>query len=728
MNRPLRPTRPVMALVLLFALLLGGWGVVSLAPQSALARAVSSLLGDAFGIGGDEENGASLGEGRTGGSDSKAGKGQGSGEGGAFQGAADARMTDPSDLPKGLTSIDGEGGTGIDRAVRKNGVWYPVYSPGPKPGPGAPPLTEIPLTIASATPPPGRVGQAFRYQAEAIGGTAPYTWAMTLGPEAAGFVLDANAGMLTGSSGVPLKTNFSLTVTDAAGTKKSAAMPLVIRPEKDLALVTAELPRAGLLENFDAVLTAEGGVPPYRWKVSGTLPAGIGLNPETGRLSGQTEAAGEYPLIFGVTDALDFTAEKSLTLRAGSGLEITTPSSLPAVPPGQDYTLDFEAGGGTGPYTWELTGGRFPDSSWKLSPGGTLEGRAPVGEMMVEFILTVTDAEEETFEKTFRLAVSDLLIAVPSREKVGLAWSPAAVAGILAGSGNPAGFIVERDGETVYQGSGSNFVDHGTPAGSTPEYSLLAVMPDGSEQRLGSKMVTVLPMSLERGIPGERGDPYADAVTAFQPLTPGGYGAGQIPRNVTGPPEGRSTYAPAYRASEVASLHARVGAGGSMELEFKDNIVELTDGEDLTVFENVMFVGGDANQRFMEPAVVSVALFPGEWHRLPTDVVPPAAGKPVDVYNPFYYAKGIAGRNPTTGDDPTDPSRSGGDSFDLNAAAGAAGLTWIRYIRIQSTGDQAMTDDTGGDIIRHNDDPNFGPLTGTGSSGFDLDAVSAVHY
>lgn len=235
-------------------------------------------------------------------------------------------------------------------------------------------------------------------------------------------------------------------------------------------------------------------------------------------------------------------------------------------------------------------------------------------------------------------------------------------------------------------------------------------------------------MSLERGIPGERGDPFADAVTAFNPLSPGGYGATQMPRNVTGPPDGRSTYAPAYKASEVLSLHAKLYFGGSIELEFKDNIVELAPGEDLTVFENVMFVGGDANRRFMEPAVVSVALFPGEWHRLRTDVVPPADGQPVDVYNPFYYNQGIAGRNPTTGDDPTDPSRSGGDSFDLNTAEGAAGLTWIRYIRIQSTGDQAMRDDNGGDLIRHNDDPNFGPLTGAGSSGFDLDAVSAVHY
>lgn len=725
--------RFVPALMLLLVILLGGWGVMSLAPQSALAQALSNLAQSVFG--GGDGNGDGDSDSANGSNSHGAGKGSGSDDGdGNHKGKSDGpdpRLADPAALPKGLTTIDGEGGSGFDRAVKKNGVWYPVYSPGPRSGPGAPPLTEIPLTIASASPPPGRVNQPFRYQAEAIGGTAPYTWSMTLDPQraaASGFVLDAAGGVLAGSSAQPLKTTLNLTVTDAAGTTKSAAMILVIRPEKDLVITTASLPRGSLDQSYNATLQAEGGSKPYSWKVSGELPPHLVLDPADGELFGTSEVQGDYAINLVVTDTQGFTAEKSLTFRVGEDLEITSPPNLPSVSPGQPFSYDFKARGGVEPYVWELTNDNFPDKSWNLTPEGKLEGRAPTSEGIAEFTLRVRDAEDESFEKTFRLSVSDLLIAVPSRGKAGLAWSPTAVAGMLAGAGSPAGFVVLRDGSPVYQGRGSNFVDQGLTTGSSPEYTLLAIMPDGSEWPLGSKTITILPMSLERGIPGERGDPFADAVTAFNPLSPGGYGATQMPRNVTGPPDGRSTYAPAYKASEVLSLHAKLYFGGSIELEFKDNIVELAPGEDLTVFENVMFVGGDANRRFMEPAVVSVALFPGEWHRLRTDVVPPADGQPVDVYNPFYYNQGIAGRNPTTGDDPTDPSRSGGDSFDLNTAEGAAGLTWIRYIRIQSTGDQAMRDDNGGDLIRHNDDPNFGPLTGAGSSGFDLDAVSAVHY
>ena len=223
-----------------------------------------------------------------------------------------------------------------------------------------------------------------------------------------------------------------------------------------------------------------------------------------------------------------------------------------------------------------------------------------------------------------------------------------------------------------------------------------------------------------------RGDPYADVVTAYRPLSAKAYGASKISTNVTGPPDGRSTFSPATKATEVASLGATIGAGGFIELAFTDNIVELGAGEDLTVFENVFFIGGDPNQRFMEAATVSVALFPGEWHRIPCDVLPPADGSTVNTRNPFYYARGIAGRNATTGEDPTDPNRSGGDSFNLEGALAGTGLTWIRFVRIQSTGDAWLQDDAGGDLIRHENDPGLQPLSGTGSSGFDLDAVCAT--
>lgn len=718
------PLKPAILLLLLLGLSLGGWGVFS-AAYPELAPAWMSGLLEIIGIEGKDAK-VPTADGAPD-SISKSADPEnlipGSGNSSAL------RIYDPKALPKGLTSIDGEGGSGVNRVVKKNGVWFPVYSPGPRPGGGPPPLTVIPLSIASGSPPPGRVHQTFLYQAEAIGGTPPYQWKAGLPAPAGTFNMGPADGLLTGLSREPLTLTLDLTVTDAAGAVDTASMKLVVRPEKDLAIETAELPAFKPTEPASAELHAGGGVPPYRWSLTGQLPEGLSLQPDTGRIEGSTSQAGDFPLPVTVTDSQETRVEKVLTLRCHEGLDITTPEALPPAAPGAAYELSFEATGGVAPYTWEISGGFLPDSSWKLSDTGLLTGQGGSTEQFVEFTLTVSDSTEATFEKSFRLAVGDLLILVPSREKVGVAWSPAAVSGLLAAGGLSAtGFQVLRDGIPVYEGGGSNFVDRGLRPGSIPRYTLMALTNDEGRQSVSEKETAVLPQILTRAEPGRNGDPYADRVVSFQPLSPGGYGSASLPRNVTGPPDGHSIYAPANKPGEVLSLHARPGAGGLVELEFTDNIVEILPGEDLTVFENVLYVGGNANQRFMEPAVVSVALFPGEWHRVSCDAVPPIDGQPLDLRDPFYYARGFAGRNGTTGSDPTNPNASGGDSLDLDEAAARAGLTWIRYIKIQSTGDAALRDDAGGDLIRHPDDPAFNPLSGSGSSGFDLDAVSAVHY
>lgn len=724
--KPRQSKRRVAVLLLLLCLCVGGVGVFVVSTPSVSA-AISRLLG--WTDSGDDDDiknavvtgsenglaGGNSGNGPTSGHD--AGKGFG-----AFK-------FDPHALPKGLKSIDGEGGTGIDRAVKKNGVWYPVYSPGLSKNGGQPPFTEIPLTIASGSLPIGKAGVPYEYQAEAIGGTEPYVWSATLSAMSESFVFDPSMARLAGTSLQPGTAIFTLTVKDAADATASVQMQLVMRPEKELALLTSTLPNATLDEDYNAPLEAIGGVPPYRWAVSGSLPAGLTLGAETGTISGIATEAGDHVFKVTVTDSQNAAVEKELSITATEGLEIITEASLDPVRPGQAFQFYFEATGGVPPLTWGLTEASFPDNSWVLSADGILNGTAPSQEQIISFTLTVKDSLEATFQKTFHLAVSDLLIAQPSLEKVGLAWSPAAVNSLLGKSGLvAASFSVERDGIQIYQGSGTNLVDHNQPAGTSPSYTLVAFLTDGSSIPIATKSVTILPMTLGRAQAGVNGDPFADKVSSFQPLVSGGYGYSQLPLNVTGPPDGKSTYGPASKASEVASLQAKVGGGGAIELEFADNIVELGPGEDLTVFENVLFVGGNGNSRFMEPAIVSVALFPGEWHKLPTDVIPPADGSPLNLMNPFYYARGIAGRNGTTGDDPTNPAKSGGDSFDLNQIPSATGLTWIRYIRIQSTGDHWMTDDAGSDTIRHNADPAFRPLTGMGNSGFDLDAVSAAHY
>lgn len=183
-------------------------------------------------------------------------------------------------------------------------------------------------------------------------------------------------------------------------------------------------------------------------------------------------------------------------------------------------------------------------------------------------------------------------------------------------------------------------------------------------------------------------DPFVDRVVSFEPGPGAGFGEKKLPDIVLGGPRGGGKLAP---SGHVLSL----GRGGRITLEFVDNEVINEDGPDLLVFENAFLErpGNDPKLGFFELAKIELSSDGIEWHEIPYDT---------------GTRKGCAGHHPVLANvedndiDPTDPEKAGGDPFDLKDA----GLKVARFIRItdinNGTGDK-------------------------GTSGFDLDAVAAVH-
>jgi hypothetical protein len=207
-------------------------------------------------------------------------------------------------------------------------------------------------------------------------------------------------------------------------------------------------------------------------------------------------------------------------------------------------------------------------------------------------------------------------------------------------------------------------------------------------------------------------DPYVDRVVSYHVGDGGGSGEAALPAIVLGPPHGGGAFVGAS-AADAFSL----GLNGEIVLEFTDNLCVDGPGPDLTVFENPFLVRGLTTLApYAEPGTVSVSMDGVTWATFPCHMdEPPYYPGCAGVYPVFANASDPNAPSPlvpsTTPiadlvgipiDQFTPPAGSGGDSFDL----ADVGMTSARFVRIQ-----------GGDRDRR-----LGGL-----SGFDLDAVAAVH-
>jgi hypothetical protein len=161
---------------------------------------------------------------------------------------------------------------------------------------------------------------------------------------------------------------------------------------------------------FSYQLAVTGGTPPFTWSIaSGTLPAGLSLNPQSGLIAGTPTAATAATFTVQVADAVARTAQRAFSLTVAppsvAPLTLNLAATLQAVK-GQSFAYQPQASGGTPPYTWSITGGALPGEFVLNGVTGALTGTPAVaGEFSVT--ITVRDQRSESVSGTTRITITE---------------------------------------------------------------------------------------------------------------------------------------------------------------------------------------------------------------------------------------------------------------------------------------------------------------------------------
>jgi len=241
----------------------------------------------------------------------------------------------------------------------------------------------------------------------------------------------SNAGVATVSgAGVitPVAAGTSTIIATqaaVAGVNAQASQSYTLTVTSAMNITPASLLAATVGTAYSQQLTANGGIGPYAFAVSGTVPAGMALS-ASGVLSGTPTAAGSFALTVQVTDTRQFTATKNYTLSVAAATLALTPASLPNPVAEATYSTTVTGTGGTAPYSYAVVGALPAGLSLNASTG-VLSGTTNVAGSFT-FGIKVTDSSTGVGAPFSASNSYTLAVAAPA-----LSLTPSSLAAIRAG-------------------------------------------------------------------------------------------------------------------------------------------------------------------------------------------------------------------------------------------------------------------------------------------------------
>ncbi|EIL87785.1 outer membrane autotransporter barrel domain-containing protein [Rhodanobacter fulvus Jip2] len=283
-------------------------------------------------------------------------------------------------------------------------------------------LTVSPRTIiyTPVVPPRAVAGAAYSHSiANASGGTAPYTYAVSSGALPSGLTL-ASDGAISGTSTAVGTFTFQVVATDSSsGTGPFSSAPASITLTVDapsIALAPTFLPSGTANVAYSQTIIASKGTAPYTYTVTaGTLPTGVTLS-SGGVLSGTPTQAGSFPITVAAADSstgpdAPYSGSRAYALTIIGPTINVAPASVPGATVGTAYIQTVSASGGTAPYTFSTTGSVPPGLG--ISSSGTLSGMPTIAG---DFIFTVvaTDAQSFTGSRAYAVHVAAIVPGAPT--------------------------------------------------------------------------------------------------------------------------------------------------------------------------------------------------------------------------------------------------------------------------------------------------------------------------
>ncbi len=209
-------------------------------------------------------------------------------------------------------------------------------------------------------------GQSYTFNVTTEGAPA-VAWALS-GADCTG----AGCGTLSNAAGSTVVYTAPAAVSKAqsialnamvAGAPGVVASKAVISLSPHPLLTGVTLPATVAGASYSAALTVAGGTAPFQWSVaSGSLPAGLALDPASGTLSGSPKQSGSYSFAVQMTDASAnrTPVQATYSVSVAPAVDLSLSTTLPDATVGVTYKSTVAVSGGVGPYSCSVAGGSLP--------------------------------------------------------------------------------------------------------------------------------------------------------------------------------------------------------------------------------------------------------------------------------------------------------------------------------------------------------------------------------